>query len=882
MAYAAIILVKQTIRGLLNGSDQSLIPDGELKSINDGLCSVQSILESVSYLEGGERDDASRKEIKFLASELEDLISFRTSECSRDESLTRASSQELLRVKQQLIDHAKTLKTEKCQQPSETLNTEEKQQPSGSFAADVVPVRTGFGWNNEMVGLVTELIQIQNWLLHDSEQLDVISIVGRSGIGKTTLAKKIYEDQHVSSKFSQKFFVTIGQKYELKEFLLYLIDHMGICIPGIQLRDDIEIGVFLHRHLVGRKYLIVLDDIRNSLAWEKVKNLFQNDGKSGSRIILTTTQQDVAGNASTNQYFLKVPFLNEDQSWTLLKQIIFTTGEACPFQLEKLGKKIAKNCDGLPRAIVSTANSLRNTRTVEYWSRVSEDTFLLSTTRDDSTFLEAYNQLPQHLKECFLYMGVFPPNYDIPTSKLLKLWAAEGLVRPQEGKPLEETAREYLNDLVSRNLVSVCKQSSRGRTKTCRIHFLDRKVCVREAKRENFFHVISKYEDSLEEGLKSQSRLCIYNNVVLALKDVHSAMEEYTAEVHSLLCVGPQHQHWLPVYLSFMMLKVLDALTIRFHEFPLQVLQLVELKYLAITYDRQLPAPISKLQNLEVLIVHRFQRVRLSDSSVYLPVEIWTLRKLKHLECTGFELPDPANGINNSLLLEELLTLAGVSVHSCRQGVFAGIPKLSKLRIWVESTGDAAEAFSFFCNSTGICPALDSFKCNVVIRGPPTQVASPIPAFPGAENLKKITLSRCGFSWEHMKIIGGLPNLEVLKVRCYAFRGSEWETKLGEFLKLKFLLLEDLDIEQWTLNDDYEDWETGYEQHFPELEHLIFRHCYSLVEIPENIIDFPALQTIELDNCSGSVTALGRELEKEREESGNNEPQFRIHCAFCG
>ncbi|KAI3454412.1 hypothetical protein Pfo_011075, partial [Paulownia fortunei] len=126
----------------------------------------------------------------------------------------------------------------------------------------------------------------------------------------------------------------------------------------------------------------------------------------------------------------------------------------------------------------------------------------------------------------------------------------------------------------------------------CRMHFVFRILCVSEAQNEKFFHVIKKYANSFPEGTNSQRRLCIHSNIVLGIKQVQSSMESVSG-ARSLLCLGPQHQHSLRVYLRFRLLRVLDALTIRFCEFPHEVLDLVHLRYLAITYDgrSQLPYP---------------------------------------------------------------------------------------------------------------------------------------------------------------------------------------------------------------------------------------------------------------------------------------------------
>ncbi|KAI3450208.1 hypothetical protein Pfo_006873 [Paulownia fortunei] len=826
MAYAAVVSLKQTIERLrlLNPSQSRiLLPDFPRGFINEQLRYLQSFLEKISSLQSSNRVDALERQIKDAAQKFEDLMEshisdrfLSESERSGDDSLTSVFSQELLKVQQEISSLAQKLKTK------EEYNTED-QQPSNSFSADAVSSRIDSGGKNKMVGLHDELMRLKVWLGSPLPELEVMSIVGMAGIGKTTLAKQIYYDSNVLSTFSHHFFVIIGPKYQLKELLLLVLDQIGFHSDDMHDKNDKELGQYLYSFLQGSRYLIVLDDIWNIQVWNELKQFFPDDFNR-SRIILTTSLVDVAHFASIDKNILRIRFLNDGESWDLLREMVFTTEESCHPQLEKIGKKIAIKCEGLPLAI----------KTVESWNKVAKNENLLIIRTDDDTPISkapslSYKQLPQHLKACFLYMGVFPQNYEIPASKLIKLWVSEGFFEPQMSKSTKEMAEVCLDDLVSRSLVLVRQPSSRGRTKTCRIHFVFRSLCVNEAQNENFFYVIKKYADSFPEGTNSQRRLCMHNNTVLGIKKVHSSMESVSA-AHSLLCFGQQPQHPLRVYLHFKLLRVLDALAIRFYKFPHEVLKLVHLRYLAIMYDGELPASISRLWNLEVLIVRRHQSIKFPNAPMYLPIEIWKLHGLRHLECMGFDLPDPStaprgingDGFDDSLMLEKLLTLSGVSAHSCTHGVLARMPNLMKLGIRIEATQDAIETFSFFGDFTYL-HLLESFNCIVMNPGLGSQVVSFIPAFP--INLTKMTLRGCEFSWEDMIYIGELPNLEVLKLRCHAFRGPEWKQCDGNFLRLKFLLLEDLDIEHWRADP----------QHFPLLTRLIIRHCYKLREIPWGI-----------------------------------------------
>ncbi|XP_049395724.1 putative late blight resistance protein homolog R1B-23 [Solanum stenotomum] len=98
----------------------------------------------------------------------------------------------------------------------------------------------------------------------------------------------------------------------------------------------------------------------------------------------------------------------------------------------------------------------------------------------------SYHHLPNHLKPCFLSIGGFPEDYQVETWRLIRLWIAEGFIRrPGSDKSLEEVAEDYLEDLISRNLIMVRKKRFNGEIKTCGMHDLLREFCLTEVERTN-------------------------------------------------------------------------------------------------------------------------------------------------------------------------------------------------------------------------------------------------------------------------------------------------------------------------------------------------------------------------------------------------------------
>lgn len=131
----------------------------------------------------------------------------------------------------------------------------------------------------------------------------------------------------------------------------------------------------------GRKYLIVLDDIWDSQAWDEISR-FCPDNNNGSRILLTTRHSDVATSVGSCSPF-ELHLLDGDKSWVLLSNKVFGQ-EVCPPELESCGKKIAMNCKGLPLAIAVIGGLLKMSIQIrERWEHVERDTRSMVSVEDD-------------------------------------------------------------------------------------------------------------------------------------------------------------------------------------------------------------------------------------------------------------------------------------------------------------------------------------------------------------------------------------------------------------------------------------------------------------------------------------------------------------------
>ncbi|KAF3620930.1 putative O-acyltransferase WSD1-like [Capsicum annuum] len=254
-----------------------------------------------------------------------------------------------------------------------------------------------------------------------------------------------------------------------------------------------ELADRLQKTLKGRRYLIVIDDIWTTTAWDDFKLCFP-DYHNESRILLTTRNMEVAEytNSGTPPYQMRL--LSCDESWNLMYSKVFAKECYSP-EFEQLGKQIALKCRGLPLAIVMIAGLLSKIdKTFYEWKSVSKNvSSSVSTNLDDScmsVLALSYHHLPHYLKSCFLYCGIFPEDELISVSKLTKLWVTKGFLKMEENKSTEEVAEKCLKDLIDISSVVIHRQSFDGRIKTCGMHDIVQELSIREARKMDSVNVI--------------------------------------------------------------------------------------------------------------------------------------------------------------------------------------------------------------------------------------------------------------------------------------------------------------------------------------------------------------------------------------------------------
>ncbi|CAI9107957.1 OLC1v1007453C1 [Oldenlandia corymbosa var. corymbosa] len=683
---------------------------------------------------------------------------------------------------------------------------------------------------DDIVGFHGDAASIVDKITGEGNQLIVINIWGMAGAGKTTLASKVYNDPSVRKHFDVLAWGLVSPVMEEVRLLTELLNRID---PSCNVPVDVaDLKAKVHACLKDKRYLIVLDDVWTKETWKELESVFPQDGM-GSRILVTSRQRYVI-----DFRFLSFedppsifPLTNED-SLELLQRKLFP-GKDWPPPLLELGKEIAKYCKGLPLAIITVAGLLANSEQ-ENWKEIVDGLNSGATAIPELTINAwelSYQHLPAYLKPCFLYFGAFPRKQEVSVKRLIHLWIAEGFVQKAGFETTEDAAKQYLQELIKRNLVMAAKKRSIYRVKTVRINDLAHNFCLRKAKTENFVYLL-RGNDQLSDYEEPPylRRLCI-----------HDDNNKLGCRPHRLATSS-----FIPI---FKLLKVLDLEEIDLgYVVPSEIGLFVLLRYLSVRGNIEIiPTWIGNLSNLESLVVHLGRE----QSMVLLPPTLWNLEKLKWVCINGGGGILPIENLDGSPGLFELETASGVVIYSgaSMRSQLRRFRNIRRLRcdlsqLFVENQKlDKIEIPEFL----ELLMSLHLWRSDVATMNPAVSDM----CFPSY--LENLTLSRLALPWEKISPIIRLQHLRVLKLLDSCFVGDTWHLKEYSFNSLEYLKLSRLDIVRWTCD-------TG--RFSGPLKNLVLEHCSNLVELPTVYLwqRRLSLQVIDIISCSDILKGVAKRV----------------------
>jgi len=719
---------------------------------------------------------------------------------------------------------------------------------------------------------------IINLLLSDgasgADATGVIAIVGMGGIGKTTLAQLVYNDDRLKEHFEHKAWVCVSDPFNVLMVMRTIIKAITRSPCDIEELDQLQNEI--KDRLTGKKFLVVLDDVwdKNYAKWEVLRNALKF-GAQGSKVIVTTRDHEVARIMHGEDY--RITQLSEKDCWSLFAKYAFPNGNFNAYpQLEEIGSQIVEKCKGLPLAITAIGALLRSNLWVNEWDKVLRSELWDSPIKHTDilpALILSYKYLPPPLRRCFAYCSIFPKNHAFKKDQLVLLWMAEGFLPQPQNKTMEEVGDDYFLALVSRSLF---QRSERDEYDEYVMHdfvsdltkFISKEFtlcqeddysCEILSKIRHFSYASKNFETNKLETFRKSMRLRTIidlNNVsIFALRSGIKFLSSMIICLRILILSGNISD--LPDSISkFKHLRYLSLRSILIKRLPDSICKLCNLQILNVSHCLEpvaLPRDMHKLINLRHLYIGESRMIEM-------PIN---LGKLKCLQT----LPTLMVGKNSGYVIEELGKLTNL------RGSLS-ISELQNVEFPAEAEGvnlrDTKYLENLVLNWAVDTNASKSHKTVLNSLQPYTKLESlSIKGYGGISfpnwvgdasfsNIASLHLQNCKFCCS-LPPLGQLPSLQHLSIdgldgvvtidRQFYGSGSP---SMKPFGALKFLWFSKmLEWKEWS---PFEAENEG--RAFPNLRYLWISNCPKLTSgLPAHL---PSLVKLSIYDCPQLVASIPR------------------------
>ncbi|VYS49435.1 unnamed protein product [Arabidopsis thaliana] len=708
--------------------------------------------------------------------------------------------------------------------------------------------------DSDFVGLEANVKKLVGYLV-DEANVQVVSITGMGGLGKTTLAKQVFNHEDVKHQFDGLSWVCVSQDFTRMNVWQKILKDLKPKEEEMKImemtQDTLQGELILL--LETSKSLIVLDDIWEKEDWELIKPIFPPT--KGWKVLLTSRNESVAMRRNTSYINFKPECLTTEDSWTLFQRIALPIKDAAEFKIdeekEELGKLMIKHCGGLPLAIKVLGSLLAENYTMHDWRRLSENigSHLVEGRSTDSkdgnnnscnyVLSLSFEELPSYLKHCFLYLAHFPEDYEIKVENLSYYWAAEGIFQPRhyDGESIRDVGDVYIEELVRRNMVISERDVKTSRFETCHLHDMMREVCLLKAKEENFLQITSSRPSTANLQSTVTSRRLVYQYPTT----LHVERDINNSKLRSLVVVALENswrERWNMAGSGFTrleLLRVLDLVKAKLKGGKLAscIGKLIHLRYLSLKQAEVTHIPYS-LGNLKLLIylnlvisvsgstlvpnvLKEMQQLRYlalpKDMGRKTKLELSNLVKLeslKNFSTKNCSLEDLRGMVRLRTLTIELIEETSLETLAASIGGLKYLENLIIIDHWAEMrTKEAGIVFDFV--------HLKSMWLNMYMPRLSTEQHFP-------SHLTTLYLESCRLEEDPMPILEKLLQLKELVLRRESFSGKKMVCSSGGFPQLQKLSI--MGLEEW------EDWKVE-ESSMPLLLTLNIDDCRKLKQLPD-------------------------------------------------
>ncbi|KAG8371918.1 hypothetical protein BUALT_Bualt12G0012800 [Buddleja alternifolia] len=253
-------------------------------------------------------------------------------------------------------------------------------------------------------------------------EVNMLGLCGMGGVGKTTMAKRIMNRVREENLFDEILMAVVSQQVDMLKIQSEIAESLGLNLTTKNLSTRAH---QLRIRLAGTKrILVVLDDVWERLEMEDL-GIPCETGVKGCTVLLTSRDGDVF-DAMNVQKVCALQILPEREAWSLFKEKVGSCLDNP--DLVSIAEEVAKECKGLPIALVTVGMALKNKKRKSIWKDALQQ--LKSSNPEDIPHVVpevyeplklSYNYLVKimpNAKIVFLLCSLFPEDSDISLKKL--------------------------------------------------------------------------------------------------------------------------------------------------------------------------------------------------------------------------------------------------------------------------------------------------------------------------------------------------------------------------------------------------------------------------------------------------------------------------------
>ncbi|XP_022714852.1 probable disease resistance protein At1g12280 [Durio zibethinus] len=482
------------------------------------------------------------------------------------------------------------------------------------------------------------------WSAFEQKHVGIIGLYGVGGVGKTRLLTEINNKIGVlSGGFDVVIWVVVSKAFYIGRLQDDIAKRIGLFNGIWSEKTPDEKAIDISEILREKKFVLLLDDLWERVDLSKVGIPVPNQ-ENGSKLIFTTRSTEVCGQMGAHKK-IQVQCLPEEEAWKLFEEHVGKDVFDCHPSIRGLAQEVAKECGGLPLAIITIGRAMACKNTPEEWKdtievlKKSANLVFPNMGEEVYPLLKfSYDNLQNDMvRSCLLYCSLFPEDFQIDKEKLIDFWIVEGFLDEHDTiSHARNQGHRIIGSLIHACLLEGVYDWS------IKMHDVIRDMslwiaCTCEAEKWKFFVQAGYHLTRVPEGgrWKGMRRISLMKNEIKNLTEAPNCPDLQT------LFLNDNHQ--LKVIHSdfFQFMCGLKVLSFRnchlITKLPVGIAKLVSLEYLDLSFTgiRELPIELKALQKLKCLnlscmychitiprgLISGFSKLRIFRMIVYSPLD---------------------------------------------------------------------------------------------------------------------------------------------------------------------------------------------------------------------------------------------------------------------